>query len=124
MALTDFQKISLLYLLRSVARVLGLGTAIFIVAIAAAQGKPDFESFPPREIALFVALVVMLVGLLIGWWRELVGAILIFAGLATFLVLERIGSGTIRAGGPFALFPIVGLLYLIYWWQTRQPRIG
>jgi hypothetical protein len=122
MAMTPFQKISLLYLLRSIARVLALGTVILIVLIAAGQGLPDLRSFPPLEVVLFISLVVMLIGLLIGWWREEIGAIMIFSGFAAFLVVERIESGTIRKGGIFMLFPIVGLLYLMYWWQTRTPH--
>ena len=123
MAMSAFQKISLLYLIRSIARVLALGTVILIVIIATGKGMPDFRSFPPREMILFVSLVVMLAGLLVGWWREIVGAVMIFTGLTAFLVVERIASGTIRMGGPFALFPIVGLLYLAYWLQTRQPPV-
>ena len=123
MAMSAFQKISLLYLIRSIARVLALGTVILMVIIATGQGMPDVRSFPPREMILFISLVVMLAGLLVGWWREIVGAVMIFAGLTTFLAVERIASGTIRMGGPFALFPIVGLLYLAYWWQTRQPPV-
>lgn len=123
MPLSDSSKIHLLYLLRSIARTISTSLFILVVMIIIRiirTPSPNERLFPRGEIVSSVMLVAMLAGLLLGWWRELVGAILILGGFLLFMASEYVASGDAGMGLLFMLFPVAGALYLIYWWLTRQ----
>jgi hypothetical protein len=120
MHLSDASKISLLLLLRSIARTAATMLLILMVMIMVRQGMPDVRLFSRNEIVSSIIFLAMLAGLLVGWWRELFGAILILGGFIAFMASEYFGSGDAGIGLTFMLFPFVGALFLIYWWLTRQ----
>ena len=118
--LSLFSKISLLYLLRSIARMVSLGLLILVVMVIVGEGLPNFREFTRGEIADSIAFVAMIAGLLVGWWRELVGAVLILGGFTAFMAAEYVSSGDVGISWIFMLFPVAGALYLAYWWLTRN----
>jgi hypothetical protein len=120
MPLSDFAKISLLYLIRSIARTISAMLLILVVMMIIGEGLPNFRIFSRGEIVSSVMFIAMIAGLILGWWRELVGAILILGGFLSFMASEYIASGDTGMGLIFVLFPLAGALYLIYWWLTRQ----
>ena len=120
MPLSDFAKISLLYLIRSIARTISALLLILIVMMIIGEGLPNFRIFSRGEIVSSVMFIAMIAGLSLGWWRELVGAILILGGFLSFMASEYLASGDAGMGLTFMLFPLAGALYLIYWWLTRQ----
>jgi len=120
MRLSFFTKISLMYLLRSIARMISAATLVFLVMAIIGEEKPDFRTFSPGEVFSLAMLVVMIAGLILGWWRELVGAILILGGFFAFMTSEYITSGDAGMSWIFILFPFTGVLFLIYWWITRK----
>jgi hypothetical protein len=120
MRLSFFTKISLLYLLRSIARMVSAMIIIFVAMVVIGEGKPDFRAFSQAEIFSTIMFVVMIAGLVLGWWRELVGAILILGGFFAFMTSEYIASKDAGMSWIFMLFPLAGVLFLIYWWFTRK----
>jgi hypothetical protein len=119
MHLSDASKITLLYLLRSIARTVATSLFIFIIIIIVHQRLPNVRVFTRGEIVSSVFFVTMSAGLLLGWWRELVGSIMILGGFVAFMVSEYVTSGDAGIGFIFMLFPFAGALYLAYWWLTR-----
>jgi hypothetical protein len=76
---------------------------------------PDVRTFSRGEIVSAIVFVVMIAGLIVGWWRELAGALLILGGFFAFMVSEYVSSGDMGMGGIFMLFPLAGALFLVYW---------
>jgi hypothetical protein len=120
MPLSYSSKISLLYLIRSIARTVATFLFILIVMMIIEKGLPNFRIFSRGEMVSSVLFIAMVAGLLLGWWRELVGAILILGGFLSFMASEYMVSGDAGIGLIFMLFPLAGALYLIYWWLTRK----
>jgi hypothetical protein len=120
MALSLFTKISLLYLVRSIARMVSFALLILVVMLIVRVGLPDVRLFSPGEIVSGVFLLAMIAGLAVGWWRELAGAMLIIGGFLAFMASEYISSGDAGMNGIFMLFPLAGALFFIYWLLTRK----
>jgi len=119
-AISDFTKISLLYLIRSIARTISALLIILIVMMLIGEGVPNVREFSRGEIVSSIMFLAMVAGLFLGWWRELVGAILILGGFLLFMASEYVASGEAGMGLTFVLFPLAGALYLIYWWLTQK----
>ncbi len=122
MRLTPFEKISLIYLVRSIARVLSVALLIFVVMMATVEGFPRPSELSSRESLLTVAFVAMVAGLIVGWWRELAGGLLILGGFLAFMIVEYVGTRDIGMNWIFALFPVAGVLYLVFWRLGRLRR--
>jgi hypothetical protein len=120
MRLSLFTKISLLYLVRSIARMVSFGLFILVVMVIVGQGLPDVKSFTRGEIVSGIMFLVMIAGLAVGWWRELAGALLILGGLLAFMASEYATSGDMGMGAIFMLFPFSGALFFIYWLLARR----
>jgi len=121
--LSVFTKISLLYLIRSAARMVSLLLLLLIIGFIAMEGLPKPSDLNGSERFLGIAFIAMTAGLAIGWWRELAGGILILGGFLSFMAIEYAASGDIGMGAMFVLFPIAGVLFLVFWWLTRpRPR--
>jgi hypothetical protein len=115
MRLSVFTKISLLYLLRSVARMVSFALLILVVMVILGEGLPDIRAFTRGEIISAIMFVIMIAGLLVGWWREFAGAILIFGGFFAFMASEYAASGDVGMSPIFMLFPLAGALFFVYW---------
>lgn len=121
MRLTPFEKISLILLVRSIARVVSVALLLFVALVAIGEGFPNPMDLAGRESLLTVAFVAMVAGLIVGWWRELAGGLLILGGFAAFMIVEYIATGDAGMNWIFALFPAAGILYLVYW-RLGRPR--
>jgi hypothetical protein len=122
MKLTPFEKISLIYLVRSIARVISVALLIFVIMMAASEGFPRPSELSGRESLLTVAFVAMIAGLIIGWWRELAGGVLVLGGFAAFMLVEYVTTRDAGMNWVFALFPTAGILYLVFWRLGRLRR--
>jgi membrane-bound ClpP family serine protease len=120
MRLSVFTKISLIYLVRSIARMVSFACLIFIAMVVVGQGMPDVHAFTRGEIVSGIMFVIMLAGLVVGWWRELAGALLIIGGFAGFMVSEYATSGDVGMSGIFMLIPFSGALFFTYWLLVRR----
>jgi hypothetical protein len=115
MPLSPFTKISLIYLVRSIARMVSFALFILIVMVIVGEGLPDVRAFSRGEIVSAIMFIVMIAGLIVGWFRELAGAILIIGGFLGFMASEYAGTGDMGMSGIFMLFPFAGALFFLYW---------
>jgi hypothetical protein len=100
--------------LRWTARAIGIGLMGLAVAFAIGEGAPNplRGSIPERLLTL--GLLTMIVGQLLAWKWEGIGALLILGGLCLFAVVNCGVSLNIVFGAWLA----TGLLYLMSWWRT------
>jgi hypothetical protein len=96
------------------ARLLGLLGFAFVLMFILAEGFPPVWKQPPAVQVELGAMILMLIGLLLGWKRELAGATLIAAGWLIFGIAER-GWPPV----PYTAFLIVAVLYGYLWWRRR-----
>lgn len=82
-------------------------TGLFITFLVG-EGTPDPRALTDQEIAMFGALLVMIIGTLIAWRRDFTGALILLAGFAGFAWLEQ--------GWPpaaFLVYPAAAALLLL-----------
>ena len=104
---------------RWTARVAGTLMVISAVVIAIGEGMPNPFTQPPVIQIGFLALAMILTGILAGWRWELAGGVLSLAGWCLF-----IGSvvGAKRLNVFVALLALPGILYLISAWLRRHNK--
>ena len=73
------------------------------------------------EIPLIIGMLAMLLGLIIAWFREGLGAFINIAGFLLFLASELISNKSFHAWIIVA-YPAIGLLFLLCWWQSKKPK--
>lgn len=122
MHLTPFEKISLIYLVRSLARVLSVALLILVVMMVVGEGFPELSDLSTREIFLSASFVAMIAGLVVGWLREMAGGLLIVCGFGAFMIVEYVATGDAGMSWVFALFPVAGGLYLLFWQLAKRVR--
>ena len=73
--------------------------------------NPDFSG-----IIEGAGIVLMCVGALLGFWKDIIGAAVIFCGYIVFAV----SVGSIFPGPVFPQFLIVALLYVFNGWNIKK----
>lgn len=71
------------------------------------------------EIPLFIGMVAMLLGIFVSWFHEGGGAALTIGGFLIFLAQELLTSRSFNTW-LLLIFPAIGLLFLLCWWQSRK----
>ena len=101
------------------ARVGGTLLVILAVMIAIGEGMPNPFTQPPAVQIGFLALAMILIGILAGWRWELAGGIISLAGWCLF-----VGSviGIKRLNVFVSLLALPGILYLISAWLRRHNQ--
>lgn len=109
--------------LRWLARILSaLSIGILLMFAFGEPGTPT-----AREWLLLAFFPIGLgAGLLIGWWRELLGGVITLASLAVFYGLMRTFSHRFPPGPYFAVLALPGLLFVIVglWARAARPQHG
>ena len=93
----------------------GTGLALFLLVSAIAIGHwplPNPFSQPLPVALEFLLMAAMMLGLVVAWRWELIGALVSLAALVGFYVVEWVVNGKI-AGGFLALFAVPGVLYVL-----------
>lgn len=88
-------------------RILGLSLIIVLIVFAFGEDVPGIKELSSKEILIFIAILIMIAGVILGFWKDLIGSIVILTGYVFFSILE----GKILAGPVFPQFLIVALLY-------------
>ena len=109
-------------IVRWAARVTSLLLFGLVVFIFVGQGGPPNLLFQPTSVQIeFIALGLMMLGLVVGWLREGLGGVLVLVGLAAFNAVEFVVNGQ-PARGAFPLFVVPGILFLLSAWLGRRDR--
>jgi hypothetical protein len=107
------------------ARILGSLVLLFVLLMVIGEGL--FMEPPPgssgklktRDIPLMAGMITMLVGIVVAWFREGIGGLLMIGGFIPFLVDELKSEKGFDVWF-LIIFPIIGLLHLFCWWQSRR----
>ena len=110
--------------IRWAARVIGIIIGAFWTISLIASSIAEFGTPVPIEGFILAGLITINVaGVIIAWWKEKIGGIIIVAAavsLCTFSYIEA-GHNKILAmlfsGFPFL---ISGILFLISWWRSKK----
>jgi hypothetical protein len=70
------------------------------------------------ENVLLLATAMMLGGVVTGYFKEVLGALLMLIGYTMFAIIER----EIWIAIWFVLFLVTAALYLFSWWRRRDVR--
>ena len=110
--------------IRWAARVIGIIIGAFWIMSLIASSIAEFGTPVPIEGFILAGLITInMAGVIIAWWKEKIGGIIIVtaaAALCTFSYIEA-GHNKILAmlfsGFPFL---ISGILFLISWWRSKK----
>lgn len=84
---------------------------IFLFLIC--EGPPPNPFSQPLPVRFeFFGMLVILTGLVVGWWKQGFGGFLIFCGIMTFHIVEK----KIVLDGALPFCDVAAILYLISWW--------
>jgi hypothetical protein len=109
--------------IRWIARGLGslvAGFWLFIGVLLAILGS---EPWTPESAVMAILIVASALAVLIAWWQEGTGGILVIVGGVAHCVFAFVASGhntlfaMLISGGPFLL---VGILLLVSWHQSES----
>ncbi len=104
---------------RWLARIVGSLLVVSVVGIATGEGVPNPFTQPPAIQVGFLALAMIMIGLLAGWRWELFGGTVSTVGWCLF-----VGSvvGVKRLNVFISLLALPGILYLISAWLKRHDK--
>jgi hypothetical protein len=117
--------------LRWAARVAGglmVGLFLFMLigesvgALIANEWRPSIPALTTAETLEFLAVLVMLTGTVIGWWREKIGGWLCVGGGVFFILVESIEEGRFNPIWFTFAFVLVGAAFLLADWLSPQHR--
>ncbi|MGZ8842180.1 MAG: DUF7670 domain-containing protein [Pyrinomonadaceae bacterium] len=110
-------------LLRWSARVLSIISTTILLLFLFGE-KFDVSKVAAREwLALIFFPVGIIVGFVVGWWKEgLGGAITVASLLLFYLVFMLLLHDNLRRGGWFLVFAFPGLLFLAAYALSRSRR--
>lgn len=106
-------------IIRWIARVLSVLLIMLFVTMSFGERVPSPWILTPPEKYAFLALFVMLAGLVSALRWELIGGILILVGYALFALVNQ----EIIISWAFTLFPVAGILFLLSWALSRRRPI-
>ena len=105
--------------LRWTARATGL-LVVGLILLFAFDSHSAPSAIETVGIVVYPGLVCL--GFLLGWWREILGAVLPTAGLIGIYVWSLAAVGHLPRGPWFVVFWSPALLFLATWLATRSSR--
>jgi hypothetical protein len=105
-------------ILRWAARILGTLFVLLILVFAVGEGVPHLSMLGARDRLMFLALGIMLVGLVLAWRWAGIGGLLALMG---YLLFVAIGKPRTMVS-PFLAAGIAGCLHLLAWWVSDRVK--
>ena len=105
-------------ILRWTARILGTLFVSLILVFAVGEGVPHPSMLTARDKLMFLALGVMLTGLVLAWKWAGIGGLLALVGYLLFCGMG--GRRTILS--PFMAGGVAGCLHLLVWWVSDRIK--
>jgi len=111
-------------LVRWIARGVSSASVGAILVFAIGEGF-DPQQTSPKEWVLFLFFPFgVAAGMVIGWWRENVGAGITFFSLTMFYLTHFFYRGIFPHGWAFFVFSSPGLLFVLCWYRSRRDHIA
>ena len=110
----SFNRIRLLLTIHNLIIVLSIISIAVMLAIFNSD-VPAFGQFAPKEWAGFFFFPAgVIAGMLLGWWREVLGGtVTVLSLLGFYLIYGWLLNGQIWLGASFIVFALPGILFLI-----------
>ena len=103
----------------------GIGSAVaglwLLIGVLHGIGGSDPWTWESTVITVLVAALTL--GVLIGWWKEAIGGVvlvtvaMVFSAFAWVTAGHNKGFAMLVSGGPFL---VAGTLFLVSWWRTQK----
>ena len=103
---------------RWTARILGGLVAAFLLPFLIGGGESG--AITAADAVALTAIVIMVIALVVGWFREGVAATMLLAGYAVLAIAQ----GRLVPAPPFLLFPILGLMFAFCAWTSWKAGTG
>ncbi len=110
-----------------IARIFGTFLALYLTFTTVANLIMDYKNWDFIPYIYFVFFIVFTIGVIIAWFKEKIGGIILISGAVAgsiFSIIAGLNNPDfdlldfiILAGLPFL---IVGILFLVYWWNARK----
>jgi len=101
------------FAIRWIARILGGVLILIVVSWLIQTGIQNPLELGRMDQILNLALLLMLAGILVAYFKEIIGGCMIIVGFLLFWIVTFIVTGQIWPGWIFPLFPITGLFFII-----------
>jgi len=105
-------------ILRWAARILGTLFVLLILVFLVGEGPPKPSMLGARDRWMFLALGVMLIGLVLAWKWAGIGGLLAFAGYLLFIAIGK----TRTIVSPFLAAGLAACLHLLAWWVSGRVK--
>ena len=121
-ARNDRRAIRITRLVHWAARIWSVASVVVLLGFIFGEG---IQAPTPAEWLglLFFPLGIM-IGMILGWWREGLGGAITIGSLAAFYLVQIVTAGTLPRGWAWLVFATPGFLYLLSWERSRTegPR--
>jgi len=113
--------------IRWIARGAGSLVAAFWLLMGIGYGTLDPPSWTLEDVVMTVLIISSALGILIAWWREGIGGVVVLVCAVAHSTFALIAAGhnkglaLLVSGGPFF---IIGALFLVAWWRSRGAQQG
>lgn len=102
---------------RWTARIAGTLIVLFFLAFLLGEGPPSVSRMTAHERMFGLGVFVMLVGLVLAWFREGWGGAASVAGWGFLALIARRGPWNL----PFLLPAVIGAVHILCWWRLSGP---
>ena len=114
MRVLNFNRFRLLLTIHNLIIVLSLISIAVILAFFVFDVRTFGQVAPNEWVGLFFFPVGVIAGMLLGWWREVLGgAVTVMSLLGFYLVYGWFLNGQLWLGAWFIVFALPGILFLI-----------
>ena len=109
-----------LAVLRWSAIIIGILLVVIVIVlnVAGAAGGQR-QPIELTDVVQLVGMLVVWIGALLAWKYPLPGAGMLIGGYLFFEAVTYVKTGHF-AGRWFLLFPALGIMHIVYWWQKRS----
>jgi len=101
-------------IIRWITRITGSLLFLFFIWFAYEFGGPSFNCMSVQEFKLFIANIIMLIGLIIVWKFEFLGSITLISSYVFFSIVNN----SFWIGPAFGTFIFIGIIHLLCWGYT------
>lgn len=110
--------------LRWTARVLAAASITVLLLFLVGEGLNPAEIREWSWVLFALFPVGIVIGLALGWWRELIGGLTVALCLGAFYLLHRLLDGSWPRGAAFLVFAFPGVLFLgIGLWKRLRGSV-
>ena len=116
-----------LALIEMLARVGSIASITLLIMLFAGEGLHPSEVAPRQWVGLFFFPLGVMIGMVIAWWKEGVGAAITLGSLLAFYLVYGFFMRYHIAGWAFVVFASPGFLFLLHWLLYRgenRPVMG